>query len=653
MSLAALRELPLLSAISDAELDRLDGHTRWLWHQPGETVVRQGQEGVDFYILVRGQVEVLLEGESPTRLALLGPGEFFGELTLMGGGPAPATVVAREVTSLLQIDAGGMALLVEQNGRLAAQIIAELARREREAWTRLQRVKLRERTLADHIARQSERTHPEWVGTGAWSQRVRAAIARGCRTGEPVVFVGEPGSGKELAAARTHYNGARKEGPFITFDCASWSASGWLEAVRMASHGSLLLKHADEAPAEAAGYVADQLPTRAGEGRGRLPGRVPRIMATASDVAERDPSALEEVLLREGFAVFIPPLRERREDLAALVRYFIRKYGHRTGGGPDYQPVSAEALRRLASHPFQTGNVRELERVIQEAVLLAGGGPIGAEHLRLDRVGPAAERPRIGLALGGGAVRGAAHIGVIRALHEEAIPIDCIAGTSAGALVGSLYAGGLEWQELQEAAVGLGWLSVAEPAWPRGGFLTNRRMRRFLDQQMGPVTFDDLRLPFVAVAADANTGAEVVLREGRVADAVRASTAIPGIIKPVELDGRLLVDGGVVTNVPAGVARSLGADVVIAVDVTAYGFSQGAPRSSAEAMMRAIDIMSRQTVMASLEWADVVIRPQLSGLHSYSAKGTAEFLRRGYAAAREAMPAIKARIEEVGRDMRR
>jgi predicted acylesterase/phospholipase RssA/CRP-like cAMP-binding protein len=648
---ADLRELPLLAGVSGPELERLADHCRWTWHQPGECIVKQGQVSSEFCIVVRGQVEVLLEGDAPTRLHLLGPGAFFGELAALTGVPAPASVMAVEMTSLVRMEGDAVADLLACGGELARALVTALSAQVAEAGARLHRTRRRERSLSDHIARQGARTHTEWIGTGAWSQRVRAAIARGSRTDEPVLFVGETGTGKELAAARMHYNSGRKDGPFIVMDGPSFTPSGWEEALRLAAHGTLLIRRADEMGPEAAEAVLSVLPGRAGSGRGRLPSRIPRMFATAAEAGEREPSWLEEAIMAEGFAVPIPPLRERLEDIPALTRHFVRKYvrGAEVVGEA---PISPEAMRRLASFPFALGNVRELERTIQQATLLAGGGTIEPQHLRLDRPRSALGRPRVGLVLGGGVVRGTAHVGVIRALEEAGVPIDCVVGTSSGSLIGALYAGGLTWREMQELARNLSWFDMAEPAWPRGGFVTNKRMRRFLDAQIGPVDFSELKLPFAAVAADANTGQELVLRDGRVADAVRGSTAIPGIFKPVPFDGRLLVDGVVVNNVPAGAARALGADLVIAVDVTEYGFSSGAPRSIPEAMMRAFDIMARQTITASLEWADVVIRPQISGLNSFSTKSAAEYMRRGYAAARELAGEIRLRLEELSREMR-
>lgn len=645
---SALRAIPLLAPLSEAELLILRGRCAWAWYQPGEVIVRQGQALVDFCIVASGKVELLLEeAGARTRLGLLEAGDFFGELPALTGDAAPATVVAREVTSLLRLSHEGLMLLLDKGGDLPRQIIATLAARVRETGDRLHRARLRERSLSDHIARQGARTYTEWVGTGGWSQRVRAAIARGSRTTEPLVLVGEPGAGKELAAARIHYNSDRKDGPFIVLEGEEWSPANWQDALRMAAHGSLLIKRVHFLPQEAAEEIRTHLPQGVTGHRGKLPSRVPRLMFTAPAPDDRTISPVEQIALDEGAAITIPPLRERREDIPVLVRHLLKKHGLLPAGESSLQPVTGDALRKLQGYPFLGGNVRELERVIRQAAAVAQGSIIDSGHLRLASEATRGGRPRIGLALGGGVVRGCAHIGALRALEEAGIPVDYLAGTSSGALIGSLHAGGLNWRVIEELVSTTGWFDLAEPCWPRGAFLTSRRMRAFLDRHIGPVGFDDLRLPFVAVAADANRGQEVLLRQGRVADAVRASTAIPGVFRPVEFEGRTLLDGVLVNNVPANVVRSMGADLVIAVDVTSYALTSGAPRSTAEAMMRAVDIMARQTVSASLEWADVIIRPPVGDLNGFSFRSAPEFVRRGYQAAREALPQVLARLAEL------
>jgi NTE family protein len=178
---------------------------------------------------------------------------------------------------------------------------------------------------------------------------------------------------------------------------------------------------------------------------------------------------------------------------------------------------------------------------------------------------PAAGRKRVGLALGGGGARGMAHVGVIRVLEREGVPIDCIAGTSAGSLAGAAYAGGIRGQDLMDLALQLRWRDIVRPVWPRQGFVSFAKLETFVAELLGDPDFADLAIPYAAMAADLATGELVVLKEGRVAPAVRASCSVPGIVTPVEIDGRLLADGGVINNLPISVVRALGADVVLAV----------------------------------------------------------------------------------------
>jgi NTE family protein len=174
-------------------------------------------------------------------------------------------------------------------------------------------------------------------------------------------------------------------------------------------------------------------------------------------------------------------------------------------------------------------------------------------------------RKRVGLALGGGGARGMAHVGAIRVLEREGIPIDCIAGTSAGSLVGAAYAAGIRGHRLLEMALNIRWRDIARVVWPRQGFFSFDRLESFLVNTVGDLTFTELDMPYAAIAADLATGQQVVLTEGRLAPAVRASCSVPGLVTPADIGGRLLVDGGVVNNLPISVVRSLGADVVIAV----------------------------------------------------------------------------------------
>ena len=182
------------------------------------------------------------------------------------------------------------------------------------------------------------------------------------------------------------------------------------------------------------------------------------------------------------------------------------------------------------------------------------------------------KRPQIGLALGAGGPRGLAHIGVLKVLEENGISIDCLAGSSMGSLIGALYAAGVEIARLEEIALNVDLKQTAvmlTPTIPRSGLVEGKRMKEFIKSFVGDANIEDLEIPFAAVATDIKTGEEIVIDNGSVAEAVRASISIPGIFTPARFGDRFLVDGGLSNPVPVSEVRQMGADVIIAVNVIA------------------------------------------------------------------------------------
>ena len=265
----------------------------------------------------------------------------------------------------------------------------------------------------------------------------------------------------------------------------------------------------------------------------------------------------------------------------------------------------------------------------------------------LRRPGAPTGRPaggkRVGLALGGGAARGMAHAGVIHTLEQEGIPIDCVAGTSVGALIGAAYAAGLRGQALVEQALKIRWRKIARPAWSRRGFVSFERLERRLIDILGDLTFADLSMPYAAVAADLATGEQVVLREGRLAPAVRASCSVPGIVVPVEIGGRLLSDGGVINNLPISVVRELGADIVIAVGL---GAPRGRlPASTLQMIFEAFESLLRHAADDPAT-ADVHLSIPVWGLSSMVRTSQVHrLIALGQQTAEDGLPAIRAILE--------
>lgn len=250
-------------------------------------------------------------------------------------------------------------------------------------------------------------------------------------------------------------------------------------------------------------------------------------------------------------------------------------------------------------------------------------------------------RLRVGLALSGGVARGPVHVGVLSVLEREGIPIDCVAGVSAGSVVGAAYCAGLPLTAMRELAANLGWRNVACLTWPRYGLVSFAKIETLLEEWLGELDIRDLAIPFATVVTDLDRGEQVVLREGRLATAVRASCSVPGFVTPVEIDGHYYCDGGVADNLPVDAVRQMGADFVIGVDlfVPIYRRSLG-PLGAGSA---AIQTLVRQSGGGFKE-ADCLIQPDISG-HSYfdfSRKKSEQYIALGAAAAQQVVPTLKA-----------
>lgn len=252
-------------------------------------------------------------------------------------------------------------------------------------------------------------------------------------------------------------------------------------------------------------------------------------------------------------------------------------------------------------------------------------------------------RQRVGLALGGGAARGIAHIGVLEVLDEHNIPIDCIAGVSAGAIVGGMYAAGLKPAEMEKLIREVSWMEIAGFSLPKLGILNFDRVTEWIENclQDRPATFADLEMPFAAVAADILSGDLVAISEGRLADALRASSGVPGIFTPYKFRNRLLVDGGIVNNLPVTVTKRLGADYVIAVDLLPPGMIGGKePGNVMELTVTAIYMLMRSTHNDGAQ-ADRVILPKINHVSLIDINKVDELLEAGREAAERVVDLIK------------
>jgi len=261
-------------------------------------------------------------------------------------------------------------------------------------------------------------------------------------------------------------------------------------------------------------------------------------------------------------------------------------------------------------------------------------------------------KPKIALVLGGGAARGFAHVGVIRALEQEKVPIDLIVGASVGSLIGAIYAYDMNSFELEWTAFLIEKDSLFDygmfTAFTGMGVAKGDKLEEFVKSKVPVVNIEDLKIPFAAVAADLNRGTRVVLDRGSVARAVRASSAIPGVFPPVDHQGKMLVDGGVIDNIPVSVAREKGADIVIAVDISENVINFNIT-NLLDVMLQSITIMGAENAKYKKKEADVLISPKVGdvGMQDFTQKKRC--MMAGIEATQKAMPEIKAKIEEWGR----
>lgn len=293
-------------------------------------------------------------------------------------------------------------------------------------------------------------------------------------------------------------------------------------------------------------------------------------------------------------------------------------------------------------------------------VLLAACG--GSESVRnappaatpVAPAAPVAPKPkpvRVGLALGGGAAKGFAHIGAIKMLEANGIHVDVIAGTSAGSVVGALYASGLDPFEMQRRAMALDESSIRDVRLFSGGLVQGQALQDYVNREVGQTPLERMKRPFAAVATRLDTGDRVVFVRGNTGQAVRASSSVPGVFEPTRIGDRSYVDGGVVSPVPVDAARQLGADVVIAIDISSKA-GGATPTGMAGIVNQSITIMGQTLGKQELARADVVVRPRVNDIGPASFEQRNAAILEGERATLAAMPQIKAKIAAVAQARR-
>ena len=252
-------------------------------------------------------------------------------------------------------------------------------------------------------------------------------------------------------------------------------------------------------------------------------------------------------------------------------------------------------------------------------------------------------KPKIALALGGGAAKGFAHVGVIRVLEQNGIVPDIVTGTSAGSIVGAIYASGVDGEALRYRALRINESDLRDFTFSTSGFLKGEKLAALVNQQVDGKKIEQLSRRFGAVVTDLDSGARVVLKSGDTGTAVRASAAIPNVFQPVTINGRRYVDGGLTSPVPVIAAREMGADIVIAVDISAKPTGKSA-LGFLSLLDQSLNIMSQAALAQELKQANVTLRPRVLHIGSADFDERGAAMQEGEKVAREGLPVIRQAI---------
>lgn len=266
------------------------------------------------------------------------------------------------------------------------------------------------------------------------------------------------------------------------------------------------------------------------------------------------------------------------------------------------------------------------------------------------------EYPQVGLALGGGAARGLAHIGVLKALQENRVPVDMISGCSMGAVVGSIYANGCDLSYLEGISLQLSTMDsrkLYDIGVPRRGFIKGNRVISIIYTLLGDKVFDELDIPFCCIATCLEDAKLVTFRQGKVLDAVRASISVPGIFEPVIIDDKLYVDGGVMDRVPVDAVRAMGADFIIAVDVGYQGTPRTRPKNLLEVLYYSYEMMEWQANCRAVNTADILISPDTIQINPAVMTQAEECIQLGYDATLARIPDIITKLKMANIPLRK
>lgn len=254
------------------------------------------------------------------------------------------------------------------------------------------------------------------------------------------------------------------------------------------------------------------------------------------------------------------------------------------------------------------------------------------------------KRPTLGIAFGGGAARGFAHVGVIKVLEEAGITADFVSGTSVGSIIAALYCGGYTYSRMLTIIQNIKWNDLIQFRFGRGGVFLPDKMEALIDSLIDGKTFEELPVPLGVTAVDVNSGEQVVLSSGKVSRAVRASSTVPGVFIPLEIDGKLLIDGGMVNSLPGDVAKDLGADVVLGINLNGGRVGEKKSKRAMQIVKNTFSIMVNNNLQLGKRYVDILVEPDICSFSYSSLRPRMKLIEKGEEAMREELPRLIRRL---------
>ncbi len=656
-----LQQIPLFESLSKDAREFIVGRLKTETFASGEMIVRQADTGSSLYIITGGLVKVTKRQKNGTshELARLQVGDYFGEMSLLAGQPRSADIIAVTDTTTLVLQKQDMDEILQEYPTIAVHFSKILSKRLRDT-TYLQLGLKRTKTVIAIYSR-----HVESLFQAVFSMNLATSFIR--ELIKKVILIDINSHENELSAILHGDSGDSIRQP-------PYTRVGWDDitpSIIKHNSGLHILPLAVGANIQRQTFEKDISPLLE-----KLRQDYDYILINCSKEMRK---LVHTALERSALIIYLTPTSENAiQRCKKDVDLFIQGYGetHNLIIGvlkEEQRPVPEWSLEEaLAPHTFVS--IHKNSYVVER--FLRTGRPFVYEYPKSNisrsfqhlvrKIG----QVRIGLALGSGAARGFAHAGVLKVLEAYDIPIDMITGSSMGALVGGFYAADVRASELEEMV--LSYRSkrkvrrtIFDIAIPRYGISKGNRLAKFMRNSLGDITFDELSIPFVAVATDISNGSEVVLRNGILWKALQASGSIPVMFEPFYLDGRYLIDGGITNPLPTDILIEQDVDIIISCTVNSLRApSKQSNRNSLhangqhssqqanlpstdrkygiiDALTRSMGIMSAANTIQKSRLADIDIRPNVSYIDWIDFHRGDELLKEGEEAAKQAIPVIQ------------